>query len=148
MSNINEAIDTAISDISNIKTDGNTSKAEVKRTINNIKKRLNSAIKNNSVDECRNADDYFQQQIGCIRNEFLNIPASFKKTLANKKERKVRAKKLNYKTFTKDTFKHETKKVEDAIKSVDQSGGIDNVEKINNIIRESVRNVCTELGKL
>mgnify|MGYP004004373739 FL=1 len=148
MSNINEAIDTAISDISNIKTDGNTSKAEVKRTINNIKKRLNSAIKNNSVDECRNADDYFQQQIGCIRNEFLNIPASFKKTLANKKERKVRAKKLNYKTLTKDTFKTESNKVAEALKDVDQSGGIANVEKINVILRESVRDVIIKLGNI
>jgi len=148
MSNINEAIDTAISDINNIKTDENTSKAEVKRTINDIKRRLNNAIKNNSVDECRNADGYFQQKIGSIRNEFLSIPASFKKTLANKKERKVRAKKLNYKTLTKDTFKEESKKVADAIKKVDQSGGINNVEKINNIIKESVRNVCSELGKI
>lgn len=148
MSNINEAIDTAISAISNIKTDGSISKADVKSAIGSAKKTLTNAIKNNSVDECRNADGYFQQKIGSIRNEFLTIPASFKKTLANKKERKVRAKKLNYKKLTKDTFKTESNKVAEALKDVDQSGGIANVEKINVILRESVRDVVIKLGNI
>ena len=148
MSNINEAIDTAISAISNIKTDGSISKADVKSAIGSAKKTLTNAIKNNSVDECRNADGYFQQKIGSIRNEFLTIPASFKKTLVNKKERKVRAKKLNYKKLTKDTFKTESGKVADALKDVDQSGGIANVEKINVILRESVRDVVIKLGNI
>ena len=148
MSNINEAIDTAISAISNIKTDGSISKADVRSEIGSAKKQLTNAIKNNSVDECRNADGYFQQKIGSIRNEFLTIPASFKKTLANKKERKVRAKKLNYKKLTKDTFKTESNKVAEALKDVDQSGGIANVEKINVILRESVRDVVIKLGNI
>ena len=148
MSNINEAIDTAISAISNIKTDGSISKADVKSAIGSAKKTLTNAIKNNSVDECRNADGYFQQKIGSIRNEFLTIPASFKKTLVNKKERKVRAKKLNYKKLTKDTFKTESNKVAEALKDVDQSGGIANVEKINVILRESVRDVVIKLGNI
>ena len=148
MSNINEAIDSAISAISNIKTDGSISKADVRSEIGSAKKQLTNAIKNNSVDECRNADGYFQQKIGSIRNEFLTIPASFKKTLVNKKERKVRAKKLNYKKLTKDTFKTESNKVAEALKDVDQSGGIANVEKINVILRESVRDVVIKLGNI
>jgi Skp family chaperone for outer membrane proteins len=148
MSNINEAIDTAISAISNIKTDGSISKADVRSEIGNAKSALNKAIRNNTVDECRNADGYFQQKIGSIRNEFLTIPTPFKKLLANKKERKIRAKKLNYKKLTKDTFKTESGKVADALKDVNQSGGIANVEKINVILRESVRDVVIKLGNI
>ena len=148
MSNINEAIDTAISAIGNIKTDGSISKAEVRAQIGNAKKQLTSAIRNYSVDDCRNADVYFQQKIGSIKNEFLTISAAFKNTLANKKERKIRAEKLNYKKLTKDTFKTESNKVAEALKDVDQSSGIANVEKINVILRESVRDVVIKLGSI
>ena len=90
----------------------------------------------------------FQQKIGSIKNEFLTISAAFKKTLANKKERKIRAEKLNYKKLTKDTFKTESNKVAEALKDVDQSSGIANVEKINVILRESVRDVVIKLGSI
>jgi hypothetical protein len=148
MSAINEAIDTAMLAVGNIKTDGSISKAEVKAQIGNAKSQLTSAIRNHSVEDCRTADVYFQQKIGSIKNEFLTISASFKKTLANKKERKVSAKKLNYKKLVNDTFKTESKKVSEAIKTVDQSGGIGNVEKINIILRNSVRDVVIELSKV
>ena len=145
MSNINGAIDTAIQSIKDIDLNTITSNNTVSKQISDIGKAFKKSIKDNSVSDCQNADSYFKQQLNGINNPLKKVSTSFKNILSNKKEK---VKKLNYKTFTKDTFKHETKKVENAIKSVDQSGGIDNVEKINNIIRESVRNVCTELGKL
>ena len=145
MSNINGAIDTAIQSIKDIDLNTITSNNTVSKQISDIGKAFKKSIKDNSVSDCQNADSYFKEQINGINNPLKKVSTSFKNILSNKKEK---VKKLNYKTLTKDTFKTESKKIGDAIKSVDQSGGIDNVEKINNIIRESVRNVCTELGKL
>ena len=64
------------------------------------------------------------------------------------KNKKEKVKKLNYKTLTKDTFKEESGKVAAALKTVDKSGGIANVEKINVILRESVRDVVIKLGQI
>jgi len=145
MSTINEAIDTAIKSIKDIDLNTVTADRTVGNQISDIGKTFGKAIKNHSVSDCQNANEYFQQQINGISNPIKKVSSSFKNKLKNKKEK---VKKLNYKTLTKDTFKTESDKVAAALKTVDKSAGMANVEKINVILRESVRDVVIKLGQI
>ena len=145
MSTINEAIDTAIKSIKDIDLNTVTADRTVNNQISDIGKTFGKAIKDYSVSDCHSADSYFQQQINGIGNPLKKVSAAFKNKLTNKKEK---SKKLNYKTLTKETFKTESDKVAAGLKTVDKSGGMANVEKINVILRESVRDVVIKLGQI
>ena len=145
MSTINEAIDTAIKSIKDIDLNTITEDRTFNNQVSDIGKSFGKAIKDYSASDCLNADGYFQQQIKGIANPLKKVSASFKNKLKNKKEK---VKKLNYKTLTKETFKTESAKVAAALKAVDKTGGMANVEKINIILRESVRDVVIKLGQI